>query len=84
MTDNSLKVSQLPLTTNVAPSDRLMVLYNASNTSANASVRTIQVNNFITSTITGPYSNDSAATTGGVAIGGLYYDSSGIIHIRLH
>jgi len=84
VTDNSKKVSQLPVTTNVASSDRLMVLYNANNTSANASVRTIAVNNFINSIISGPFSNDSAATTGGVSLGQLYYDSSGFIHIRLH
>jgi len=31
----------------------------------------------------GPYSNDTAAATGGVPVKGLYYDSSGIVHIRL-
>lgn len=83
MTDNSLKVSQLPTTTNVASSDRLVVLYNAANTSGGASVRTITVNNYNSSTVLGPYANDSVATTGGVVLGGLYYDSTGIVHIRL-
>lgn len=84
MTDNSLKVSQLPQTTNVASTDRLMVLYNAANTSANASVRTITVNNFInTIKLLGPYADDSTAAAAGISIGSLYYDSSGLVHIRL-
>lgn len=84
MTDNSLKVSELPTTTNVASTDRVMVLYNASNTSANASVRTITVNNFVNSVkLKGPYANDTLAANGGISVGSLYYDASGIVHVRL-
>jgi hypothetical protein len=84
MTDNSLKVSELPQTTTLASSDRVMVLYNAANTSANASVRTITVNDFINSMyIQGPYANDPAAASAGISIGSLYYDISGLVHIRL-
>lgn len=83
MTDNSLKVSELPTTTNVASTDRVMILYNASNTSVNASVRTITVSNYTKSTVKGPYANDSVATTAGVGIGSMYYDASGIVHVRL-
>ena len=70
MTDNSLKVSELPTTTNVAPTDRLMVLYNAANTAGAPSVRTITVNNYNYSTVLGPYPNDAVANTNGVVIGG--------------
>lgn len=35
------------------------------------------------SVIPGPYSNDAAANTANVAVGSPYYDSSGIVHIRL-
>ena len=84
MTDNSLKVSELAQTTNVAATDRVMVLYNASNTSANASVRTITVNNFIKSLkVSGPYANDTLAANAGISVGSLYYDTTGIVHIRL-
>ena len=84
MTDNSLTVSHLPQTTNVAPSDRLMVLYNAANTTATASVRTITVNNFVNSLqMPGPYANDPVAAAAGIAVGSLYYDTSGLVHIRL-
>lgn len=84
MTDNSLKVSQLPQTSNVASTDRVMVLYNAANTSANASVRTITVNNFTRSIkVPGPYANDTLAANGGISVGSLYYDTTGVVHIRL-
>jgi len=43
MTDNSVKVSQLPVTTNVASTDRILILKNAEGV---PSVRTITVNNF--------------------------------------
>lgn len=33
--------------------------------------------------LTGPYANDSAANTAGVALNALYYDSSGSVKIRL-
>jgi len=39
--------------------------------------------NTIMSSIRGPYASDSAAATGGVPLRNLYYDASGIIHIRL-
>ncbi len=85
MTDNSSKVSDLPQTSNVASTDRVMVLYNASNTSMTPSVRTITVNNFIKSLkVSGPYANDSLAANSGISVGSLYYDASGIVHIRLN
>ena len=31
----------------------------------------------------GPFANDAAAATGGIAKQQLYYDASGIVHIRL-
>jgi hypothetical protein len=33
--------------------------------------------------VTGPYANDSAANSAGVANGSLYYDSTGTVKIRL-
>ena len=83
MTDNSLTVSKLPQTSNIAQSDRIMILYNANSTLANASVRTIAVNNFFSNTIPGPYLNDSAASTAGIVIGQLYHDTSGYVKMRI-
>jgi len=81
MTDNSKKVSELPQASNVASTDRVMVLRDPSGT---PSVRTITVNNFISSiTIPGPYTNDTAANTAGIALGHLYYDTTGTVKIRI-
>ena len=33
--------------------------------------------------VTGPYANDTAAASGGIAINSLYYDSTGTVKIRL-
>ena len=43
----------------------------------------MNVASLLVGSIKGPYSNDSAASSGGVPIKGVYYDSSGIIHVRL-
>lgn len=81
MTDNSKKVSELPTAANVALTDRVMILRDPSGT---PSVRTIAVNNFISSLrVPGPYIDDTAANTAGIAVGSLYYDDSGYVKIRL-
>ena len=43
----------------------------------------MNVASLLVGSIKGPYSNDTAASSGGVPIKGVYYDSSGIIHVRL-
>lgn len=80
MANNAVRVSDLPTAANVALTDRLVVLRQPN---INPSVRTINVNNFISSTITGPYSDDANANSAGVPVKGLYYDSDGFVKIRL-
>ena len=81
MTDNSKKVSELPTAANVATTDRVMVLRDPSGT---PSVRTINVSNFVNSGIVpGPYDTDAAARDNGVAVKGLYFNTSGAVKIRL-
>jgi len=87
MTDTPLKMSELPTSSNVAITDRILVLKDPSGT---PSVKTISVNNFINSVshsvsfISGPYANDSLAeSVGNVGVGVMYYDSSGSVKIRL-
>ena len=41
------------------------------------------VNNTTPLTIPGPYANDAAAKTAGVPLQGLYYDASGVPHVRI-
>jgi len=40
-------------------------------------------NGVLSVTLTGPYSNDAAASAGGVLVNSLYYDSTGAVKIRL-
>lgn len=43
----------------------------------------VNATGFASVTVTGPYANDAVANTNGVAIGNLYYDSTGAVKIRL-
>ena len=81
MTDNARKTSELPTANTIGRSDRLVFLYQA-NTSA-PSTRTIAVSNFTTNLVSGPYANDSAANSAGVPVKGMYYDSTGVVRVRL-
>lgn len=57
MADNSKKVSELPVTTNVASTDRVLVLRDPA---GSPSVRTITVNNFISNVATSVVANAAA------------------------
>lgn len=71
MTDNSIKVSQIPTAANVAGSDRILVLRNPS---GNASVRTVNVSIFGANLI---ISNTVPATPSSNGIAGtIAYDSN--------
>jgi len=81
MSDNSKKLSELPQASNVASTDRVVILYSPTGT---PSARTITVDNLIKSLILpGPYADDSAANTAGIALGHLYYDTTGTVKIRI-
>ena len=78
------RISQLDTTTSLQANDRLVVLTNPNTATVNT--QTIAVPNFIKSfgnNLPGPYSNDSVANTNGVAVKSLYYDSTGVVRIRL-
>jgi hypothetical protein len=79
MANNGIKISDLPIANSIATGDRL-VLYRPN---SGTSVRTISFSNIYKSTILGPFANNTAANTGGVALNSLYYDSSGNVKIRL-
>ena len=63
------------MSANVAGSDYVIVL------TGGATKRSLVNKLFVN--MAGPYANDSTANTGGVAVKQLYYDSSGLVHIRL-
>jgi len=41
------------------------------------------INNTTPKVVPGPFANDAAAKTGGVPLQGLYYDVSGVPHVRI-
>jgi hypothetical protein len=45
--------------------------------------KNISVNTISVTSMSGPYSNDYNASVGGVTMGTLYYDSTGVVRIRL-
>lgn len=67
-------------TTSVANTDLIIIERADGNTyalQANAVYRNVGVG------LSGPFANDSAAAVGGVQLKNLYYDSTGVIRIRL-
>jgi hypothetical protein len=80
MANQIKRVSELRVTTTLAANDRVVVL---ANVSGNQFAGSITLDNFATSLVLGPYVNDAAANAAGVAIGCLYYDTSGDVHVRL-
>ena len=80
MTDNAKRTSELPTANTIGSSDRLVFLYQAN--ASSPSTRTITRANFIKNVVPGPYTNDTNASVAGVAVLGLYYDSTGLVRIR--
>ena len=77
------KITELNATNTVSNSDLLIVETNPSTSSA---TRKITIENFVSSVssnIPGPYADDATANTNGVAVSELYYNSSGVVKIRL-
>src|SRR5713226_9006934 len=84
MANDSKRTSQLGITTILQANDRVVVLTNANTTIANT--QTIAMSNFIimiANNMPGPFANDSVANTNGITIKSPYYDTNGIIRIRL-
>ena len=81
MTDNARKTSELPTANTIGSSDRIVFLYQAN--TATPSTRTIATSNFTTNLVSGPYANDSAANSAGIPVNGMYYDSTGVVRVRL-
>lgn len=80
MANQSQVISSLPLEANSQSNTKFVV----SQTWANGVTNTYLLN--ITNAFSfapGPYANDAAANTGGVGVKSIYYDSTGILRIRL-
>lgn len=85
MSNDSKRTSQLGVTTTLQATDRVVVLTNPANTTI-ANTQTIAMASFIimiANNMPGPYANDSVANTNGIALGTPYYDTSGIVRLRM-
>lgn len=78
MTDRAKKVSELTALSSLAANDVFLVVDVSANTTKKVTFSTIR-----TGAIRGPFANDSAANTGGVAVGELYYTVAGDAKVRL-
>lgn len=80
MTTRARKVPDLPATTSLANTDLIIVEKVSGNTSVTSK---ITATNLRKTVVRGPYANDSAANTAGVAVGEMYYTSGGDVKVRL-
>lgn len=89
MADGPKKISALPATANIVNNDIFAVVTNTTSTAVTSSAKANTVFNYIASRvlgsgfIPGPFTNDSTASAGSVVVGGLYYDTTGVVRIRL-
>jgi hypothetical protein len=74
MSDNSLKTSQLPTAGNVAPTDRVLILFNANNANTTPSTRTINFSN-LCANITILNNTPANSSANGLA-GNMSYDNN--------
>jgi hypothetical protein len=83
MANDARKISDLTVATTLTSTDRVVVLINPATT---ANVETISANSFMKSLgplISGPFTNDSVANTNGISLRGIYYDTNGIVRLRI-
>lgn len=82
MTDRAKKITELdPIgttATSIASGDLFIVEDVSANATKISTMTTLRKN-----MVQGPYANDSAAGTGGVAVGEMYYTSDGSVKVRI-
>lgn len=80
MTSRARKVPELIANTTVTTNDLFIIEKVVGNTSTTCK---ITGTNLRKAMVQGPFADDSAANTGGVSIGELYYTSAGDVKVRL-
>ena len=82
MTDRAKKITELTsigtANTSIVSGDLFIVEDVSANTTKSATLSTLRK-----AIVQGPYANDSAANTGGVVLGQLYYTVAGEVKVRL-
>lgn len=80
MATRARKVRELPGANSVAATDLFIIEKVSGNTSITSKISGTNVKK---SMVKGPYANDSAANTGGVLVGEMYYTADGSVKVRL-
>ena len=82
MSTNAKKIPELTsigtANTSIASGDLFVVEDVSANTTKNATLSTLRK-----AIVQGPYANNTAANTGGVALGQLYYTAAGDVKVRI-
>lgn len=82
MTDRAKKITELAsigtANTSIASGDIFIIEDISANTTKSATMSTLRK-----AVVQGPYANDSAANTAGVALGQLYYTAIGDVKVRI-
>ena len=82
MSDRSKKISELTsigtANNSIASGDLIVVVDISANATKNATLSTLRK-----AVVQGPFANDGAANTGGVALGQLYYTADGSVKVRI-
>ena len=82
MTNRAKKITELPTigtaNTSIASGDLFIVEDVSANTTKSATLSTLRE-----AIVQGPYADDAAANTGGVALGQLYYTDAGGVKVRI-
>ena len=80
MATRARKVPELPGANSVAATDLYIIETVSGNTTITSKISGTNVKK---SMVKGPYANDSAANTGGVLVGEMYYTADGSVKVRL-
>lgn len=82
MTDRAKKITELTsigtANTSIASGDLFIVEDVSANTTKSATLSTLRK-----AIVQGPYADDTAANTAGVALGQLYYTAAGVVKVRI-
>jgi len=82
MSDRAKKITELTsigtANSSIATGDIFIVEDVSANSTKSATLSTLRK-----AIVQGPYANDSAANTGGVALGQLYYTAAGFVQVRI-
>ena len=82
MSDRAKKITELTsigtANTSIASGDIFIVEDISANTTVSATLSTLRK-----AIVQGPYANNTAANTGGVALGQLYYTAAGEVKVRI-